>query len=45
MLLHFIFYILRFNTINKIVPVNKEPLRFYYTFLLKVFVVTCLMVD
>jgi len=39
------FYILCFNFINKIVTVNKESLRFYYIFLLKIFVVPCLVVD
>jgi hypothetical protein len=39
------FYILCLNIINKIVTVNKESLRFDCIFLLKIFVVTCLMED
>ena len=37
----FIFYIIYFNII-KTVTVNKGPLRFYYIFLYKIFVLTCL---
>jgi hypothetical protein len=42
LLLCFILYILLLNII-KIVTLNKGPLRFYYIFLYKIFILTFLM--